>query len=91
MTTDQRARPWGMSRATGQLPEEALPWVTTKLDPETQTTVFYDAQGTIIDITGGKKDSSSRVYATISMSRPHDGETNAPQRPDDSDNDRETD
>jgi putative ATP-grasp target RiPP len=88
-TKDQPARPWGMSRATENLPEASRPWVATRLDPETQLAIFYDENGATIDITSGE--GSSRTYASVSMSRPHDGATNAPQHADDSPTDNETD
>lgn len=88
-TKDRPVRPWGMSRATENLPIAPLPWVSTRLDPETQLAIFYDKDGSIIDIASGA--GSSRTYASVSMSRPHDGATNAPQRADDSPTDKETD
>ena len=88
-TQDQPARPWGMSRATENLPKAPLPWASTQLDSETQLAIFYDKNGASIDITGGE--GSSRTYASVSMSRPHDGATNAPQHADDSPTDKETD
>jgi len=80
--------PWGLTRATPHLPEEPLPWVDTRLDPATQLTIYLDEQGQPIHHAAGK---TNRTYQTVSQSRPHDGETNAPQRPDDSPTDNETD
>nr|WP_246063311.1 putative ATP-grasp-modified RiPP [Nonomuraea longispora] len=88
MTTLSPSKPWGLTRATPHLPEEPLPWVETWLDPVTQVTVFLDEHGHPVDITAG---GTSRSFATVSMSRPHDGGKNAPQVADDSPNDIEKD
>ncbi|MEV4572577.1 putative ATP-grasp-modified RiPP [Nonomuraea jabiensis] len=88
MTTQAPLKPWGLTRATPHLPQAPQPWADTRLDPGTQLTVFLDEHGEPIDAKG---DGTNRTFATVSESRPHDGETNAPLRPDDSPTDRETD
>ncbi|WP_431914241.1 putative ATP-grasp-modified RiPP [Nonomuraea jabiensis] len=87
MPIDQLARPWGMSRATAPLPEAALPWVSTELDPETQLTIFHDDQGKPVDIFAG----TNRTYPTVSMSKPGDGSKDAAEEADDSPTDIEMD
>ncbi|MET9344238.1 putative ATP-grasp-modified RiPP [Nonomuraea sp. NPDC003804] len=81
-------QPWGLGRATERLPEAALPYTTTSLDPASQLTVFYDGRGGIVDMGKG---STNRAYATITKSRPGDGSQNAPNVADDSNNDVERD
>ncbi|MEU8247633.1 putative ATP-grasp-modified RiPP [Nonomuraea sp. NPDC048916] len=88
LTQDQPVRPWGMSRATKHWPEASLPWFATRLDPDTQLTIFCDEQGAAIDIFAG---GSNRTFPTVSMSKPGDGAKNAPLKADDSPNDNEKD
>jgi putative ATP-grasp target RiPP len=77
-----------MSRATEHLPEARLPWVATKLDPDTQLSIFYDEHGVSIEITAG---GTNRTFPTVSMSKPGDGSKDASLKADDSPNDQEKD
>lgn len=88
MSNDLPMRPWGLGRATGHLQEVSLPYATARLDPASQLTIFYDAQGVIVDMGGG---GTNRAFQTITVSRPGDGAQNAPQVADDSSNDTEKD
>ncbi|MEU4574602.1 putative ATP-grasp-modified RiPP [Nonomuraea sp. NPDC023979] len=80
-------KPWGLTRATPQLPASAPPWAATQLDPDTQLTVFLDEHGNPIDITNG----TSRTYVSVSMSKPTDGDGKGSEQADDSPNDQEKD
>ncbi|MFC4006857.1 putative ATP-grasp-modified RiPP [Nonomuraea purpurea] len=88
MTTQSRPRPWGLTRATPHLPAAPLPWVKTRLDPDTQLTVFLDEHGQPIDAKG---DGSSRTYTSVTVSKPPDGDGKGPNVADDSENDTEKD
>jgi putative ATP-grasp target RiPP len=88
MAADQLTRPWGLSRATEQLPAAPYPWSSTKLDPVTQVTIFIDGHGKSLDVFSKEV---TRTYPTVSMSKPHDGEKNAPERAHDSPTDKEMD
>ncbi|MEV7005539.1 putative ATP-grasp-modified RiPP [Streptosporangium sp. NPDC051022] len=82
------AMPWGLKRATKHLTQIPQPYATTELDPVSQLTRFYDAQGTLVDMS---REGTSRAYLTVTMSRPEDGSQNAPQGGDDTRNDEGSD
>ncbi|MEU8038117.1 putative ATP-grasp-modified RiPP [Streptosporangium sp. NPDC049078] len=90
MSNSQTMRPWGLSRMTERLPEAPAPYETFKLDPDTQLTNFYDASGAIVDM---GKDSTSRSFVTVTVSRGGggDGSGGASQTADDSQNDSASD
>ncbi|MFD9939478.1 putative ATP-grasp-modified RiPP [Nonomuraea sp. NPDC059023] len=81
-------RPWGLSRATQRLEVARLPYVMVRVDPDTQIARFYDEQGTIVEMASK---GTNRSYLSGTLSRPGDGSKNAPDVPDDSQNDSETD
>lgn len=83
-------KPWGLGRMSPLLPEERPLYETTHLDPATQISHFYDDHGK--DVLMGE-DSTSRTYATITMSRGGggDGSGGAAQVADDSNNDSRPD
>ncbi|GAA1769807.1 putative ATP-grasp-modified RiPP [Nonomuraea bangladeshensis] len=87
MTTTTPTRPWGLTRATPNLPSAAAPYTYTRLNPETQLTEFLDEDGGLVDIMDG----SSRTYATVSKSKAQDGDGRGPELPDDSNTDTDTD
>lgn len=87
MTTTTPTRPWGLTRATPNLPAADPPWTDTRLDPESQLTEFLDENGGLVDIMDG----TNRTYTSVSKSKPQDGDGKGPELPDDSPTDSETD
>ncbi|MEV0591164.1 putative ATP-grasp-modified RiPP [Nonomuraea cavernae] len=82
MSTGKPMRPWGLGRASEDLPEVSLPYATTRLDPSTQLTRFYDEEQRIVDM------SDARTFAALTVSQPGGSTKNAPNTEDDSSSDQ---
>lgn len=78
--------PWGLSRATERLTESPLPYQTAKLDPDTQTSRFYDATGGIVDMITC---AANKTFVTVTYSKGggSDGSSGSSQVADDSNTD----
>ncbi|GGO81070.1 putative ATP-grasp-modified RiPP [Nonomuraea cavernae] len=78
MSTGKPMRPWGLGRASEDLPEVSLPYATTRLDPSTQLTHFYDEKQRIVEM------NDPRVFAALTVSQPGGSTKNAANAEDDS-------
>lgn len=87
MSTATVSRPWGMTRMTRPAALEPLPYMATRLDRATQLVAYIGVDGKVIDFTCG----TNRSFATISTSKPGDGSSSAPNVPDDSPTDNQSD
>ncbi|MFF4414732.1 putative ATP-grasp-modified RiPP [Streptosporangium sp. NPDC001559] len=72
--------PWGLSRMTDPLPGLPPLHETLRLDPETQLTHFYGADGAIVDMAG-------KITITTSKGGGSDGSAGSAAVADDSQND----
>ncbi|MFB7936153.1 putative ATP-grasp-modified RiPP [Streptomyces sp. NPDC056049] len=77
----EHARPWGASRLAPYPHPLTWPFTRTEIDPVTQTTLYFDAEGRAVDMSGhGTNQSTSSPTATGS-----DGGGAQPPPPSDSD------
>jgi putative ATP-grasp target RiPP len=83
-----RTEPWGWARLTDRLPASPSWYASAVLDPDTQTTRFFDSAGTLIEM---GKHGTNVTKGTPSMSGGGDGSKPAPQAQDDTTTDYESD
>ncbi|MFI8515068.1 putative ATP-grasp-modified RiPP [Streptomyces sp. NPDC085460] len=75
------ARPWGATRLAPYPHTVTWPFARTEIDPVTQTTLYFDAEGRAVDMSGhGTNQSTASPTATGS-----DGGGAQPPPPSDSD------
>lgn len=80
-TVRERVRPWGANRLAPYPHTVTWPFTRTEIDPVTQMTVYFDADGRTVDMSGhGSSQSTSSPTATGS-----DGGGAQPPPPSDSD------
>lgn len=82
--------PWGLTRMTDRLPESPPLYATVHLDPATQTGVFRDAQGAVIDM-GGRGTNKTKGTTSKSGGGGGDGKGPKPETQDDHTTDYESD
>ena len=80
--------PWAMRLVTDRLPVGPPSYTAVVLDPATQTAVYTDAVGQIVEM---GKHGSSKTTGTASMSGGGDGQDPQPQTQDDNTTDYESD
>ncbi|MEU6194953.1 putative ATP-grasp-modified RiPP [Streptomyces sp. NPDC047061] len=88
MTTTTVQTPWAMRLVTDRLPVGPPPYVSVALDAVSQTAVYTDAAGRVVEM---GKHGTSKTAGTASVSGGGDGQQPQPQTQDDSTTDYESD
>ncbi|TBO59430.1 putative ATP-grasp-modified RiPP [Streptomyces kasugaensis] len=88
MATLVPGAPWAMRLVTDRLPVGPPSYAAVELDAATQTTVYTDAAGQLVEM---GKHGTSRTTGTASMSGGGDGQKPQPQTHDDHTTDYESD
>lgn len=78
--------PWGMRLATDRFPHALPAYDSVELDPHTQTAVYRDSIGTIIEM---GKHGTNRTIGTATMSNTRGGD--GPERQEETQDDQTTD
>ncbi|MER7836806.1 putative ATP-grasp-modified RiPP [Streptomyces sp. NPDC096040] len=86
MTTTAVHAPWAMRLVTDRLPVGPPPYASVRLDAASQTAVYTDAAGRVIEM---GKHGTSKTRGTASVSGGGDGQQ--PQTQDDNTTDYESD
>ncbi|MFD4505519.1 putative ATP-grasp-modified RiPP [Streptomyces sp. NPDC058457] len=88
MTTTTVQAPWAMRLVTDRLPVGRPPYVSVALDSVSQTAVYTDAAGQVVEM---GKHGTSKTAGTSSVSGGGDGQQPQPQTQDDNTTDYESD
>ncbi|MGW1623594.1 putative ATP-grasp-modified RiPP [Streptomyces sp. NPDC002172] len=88
MTTTAVQAPWAMRLVTDRLPVGAPSYVSVVLDGASQTAVYTDAAGEVVEM---GKHGTSKTTGTASVSGGGDGQKPQPQTQDDNTTDYESD
>ncbi|MEU9342936.1 putative ATP-grasp-modified RiPP [Streptomyces sp. NPDC048278] len=88
MTTTAVQAPWAMRLVTDRLPVGAPSYVSVVLDAASQTAVYTDATGQVVEM---GKHGTSKTTGTASVSGGGDGQKPQPQTQDDNTTDYESD
>ncbi|MEY6564172.1 putative ATP-grasp-modified RiPP [Streptomyces sp. PGLac3x] len=88
MVTIAPQAPWAMKLITDRLPVSPPSYATVTLDASTQTAVYTDSLGRVVEM---GKHGTSRTTGTASMSGGGDGQAPQPQTQDDHTTDYESD
>ncbi|MGW7543410.1 putative ATP-grasp-modified RiPP [Streptomyces sp. NPDC054770] len=88
MTTTAVQAPWAMRLVTDRLPVAASSYVSVVLDAASQTAVYTDATGQVVEM---GKHGTSKTTGTASVSGGGDGQQPQPQTHDDNTTDYESD
>ncbi|MCK2143484.1 putative ATP-grasp target RiPP [Streptomyces sp. CZ24] len=88
MVTIAPQAPWAMKLITDRLPVSPPSYATVTLDASTQTAVYTDSVGRVVEM---GKHGTSRTTGTASMSGGGDGQAPQPQTQDDHTTDYESD
>ncbi|MFD4987559.1 putative ATP-grasp-modified RiPP [Streptomyces sp. NPDC058374] len=88
METIAPQAPWAMKLITDRLPVGPPSYATVTLDASTQTAVYTDSVGRVVEM---GKHGTSRTTGTASMSGGGDGQAPQPQTQDDHTTDYESD
>lgn len=88
MTTTAVQAPWAMRLVTDRLPVGAPSYVSVVLDAASQTAVYTDAAGQVVEM---GKHGTSKTTGTASVSGGGDGQKPQPQTQDDNTTDYESD
>ncbi|MFD9059176.1 putative ATP-grasp-modified RiPP [Streptomyces albidoflavus] len=88
MVTIAPQAPWAMKLITDRLPVSPPSYATVTLDASTQTAVYTDSVGRVVEM---GKHGTSRTTGTASMSGGGDGQASQPQTQDDHTTDYESD
>lgn len=80
--------PWAMRLVTDRLPVSTPPYSDVALDPYTQTAVYTDARGQVVEV---GRHGTSKTSGTASMSGGGDGQGPQSQTQDDNTTDYESD
>jgi len=76
------AAPWGVNRLDVYPSITEVPYVRTEIEPETQTTRYFDANGNRVEMAGGHGTGTTTANSTATSS---DGGGKNPPPPSDSD------
>ncbi|MFK0155280.1 putative ATP-grasp-modified RiPP [Streptomyces sp. NPDC090499] len=88
MTTTAVRAPWAMRLVSVRLPVGAPSYVSVVLDARSQTAVYMDATGEMVEM---GKHGTSKTSGTASVSGGGDGQQPQPQTQDDNTTDYESD
>ncbi|MGW2686123.1 putative ATP-grasp-modified RiPP [Streptomyces sp. NPDC001414] len=88
MTTTAVQAPWAMRCVTDRLPVGSPTYVSVTLDAASQTAVYRDAAGRVVEM---GKHGTSKTTGTTSVSGGGDGQQPQPQTQDDNTTDYEAD